>query len=406
MIGVHVKFLVVGILAAILSFGGALGVDKTTVYKTTNDANTIVIPDWKLNLVAGNSQDWWTRFGLTSIADGVKHAIWGDGLPVITGSPAQDGQNCPIIKLPDSVTIAAKRNGWTALHGEWSTANGVKLASWTQNYLAMGFSRDVKKIGIHYRMTSTGEVAFRTKYFTDKELVSLFKWKASSQEEGHSIAILDCIGTLMYVVKETTKIPRMVQLFARDGTLIAKSFVGEPVLRLQFADPINNYLIGSAEAPGINASIPSKKIPKEKEFGGVIPFGLFFQTGGYTNSSALMEPEYRWVITAGVQALAIYNAEAPEINWTIITAVEMILIALISASVIVVVGLLYSIFRMVYPFGEMIDRNGRIVDNPFLLVPERPPKKDAFTDASESRRYAEKLGLHGRAPMYGYGAEK
>lgn len=378
------------VVALSITCCGALGVGLET--RKTSDAeavNSSVIPAWKLDLVAGDGHDWWTRFGFQRFATNIQSAIWGDGLPQITGSPAQDLQRCPVLKLPDDAILAAKRRSWLALYGEWSTANGVTLATWEQNYLGMGFSRDIKRIGVYIRSAATGQVAIRTRYFTDEEMLRLYDWKMTSNqswdESLYNLAIFDCVGTLMYVVKGQLPqikgedlIPNQIKLYSRDATLLAKSDVQGAVLRYQFVDPNSNYLIATAEAPGINASIKSADIPSAVEVGDVLPFGFHFESGGYTNSSAFMDPGYRWVLAAAVQALAIYKAQAVEMPWTIITVVEATLITAAVLAALLVVGLLYGTFRCVYPVGYLgtKDYYGRFAENPFLAVPPCPPARE------------------------------
>jgi len=381
-------------------------------------SDSMVIPEWKLDLASGKGDDWWTRFGLRSVGDTIKSAIWSDGLPVITGSPAQNRQRCPVIKLPDDVVLAANRRGWTTLSGSWTTGSGIGVATWEQNYLSMGFSRDIKKVAVHFRSASTGQMAARTRYFTDKEMMMLYDWKempakatskaaanstrssSKGKTEQFNLAIMDCAGTLMYVVKEKN---HTIQVYSRDATLVAESAVEAPVLRYKFADPSSKYLIATAEAPGLNASIKVKDIPRDVEIGEVLPFGMRFQKGGYVNSSALMETEYRWILATAVQALAIYKAQAVGLPWEIITVVETFFIVCFAVMILTVLGMLYSIYRCVYPSAYYLSKDyyGRIADNPFLLVPPRPPQRHSMADAANSRQYAQERGLPGSVPSYG-----
>jgi len=402
------------LVAGALSHGSALGVQKHS-----EAASSYVIPEWKIDLVSGNGDDWWSKYGVQAIAESIKGAIWGASLPEVTGTPAQDAQRCPILKLPDNLVLAAKRRSWTGLYGEWNTASGINLATWEQSYLGIGFSRDIKRIGVYIRTASTRQVAVRTRYFTDTEMLRLFDWKEATKsaiitsnasnatssptnssatafqakEEPFNLAIFDCAGTLMYVVKELDEVPRYVKLYGRDGTVVAQTSIGEPILRYQFTDPSSGYLLATAEAPGINASVRSADIPLDVQVGEVKPFGMHFEMGGYTNSSALMEIEYRYVLASAVQALAIYEGAA-ELSWGIITAVETFLVICIAAAFLLLVGLLYGTFRCVYPYGlHSKDVYGRIADNPFLAVPARPPHRDELAEALKSR-------------SFGYGADK
>lgn len=363
---------------------------------------TLVIPAWKLDLVADDGKGWWEKFGNfgAEVTDSIASAIWGVNQPQVTASQAQDTQRCPVIKLPASFSAAAKRRSWTSLYGEWTTPTGINLAAWEQNYLAMGFSRDVAKMGVSVRAASTGQVSLRTRLFTDVEMMALYDWKepkaAASKETTANLAIFDCVGTLMYIVKEQPGFPQHINVYSRDGLLVSKSTVGTPVLRYQFTDPTGAYLIATAEAPGINATIKSADIPRDVEIGGVLPIGFFFEQGGFKNSSALMETEYRWVLTAAVQALSIYKAQADDMPWTVITVVETTIITLLVLSILAVVGVAFGIYRCVHPGGYAASKAHH--DNPFLAVPPRPPPR-AIADAAKTR-------LYGQDKALSYGANK
>jgi len=360
-----------------------------------------VIPDEKLDLIAEDGKDWWTRFG-NYVSTSVSFALWGVNQPAITSSPAQNRQRCPVLKLPENFNAAAKQSYWTSLYGEWNTPNNVNLATWEQSYLGMGFSRNIANMGVHIRAASTGQVAIRTRLFTDEEMSTLFDWKvraaaatkganastaAAGKETDSNLALFDCVGALMYVVKQTSIFPKMINLYSRDGSLVAKSTVGRPILRYQFVDAKKGYLIATAEAPGINASIKSDDIPAEVAVGGVLPFGFHFEQGGFANSSGLMDTEYRWVLAATTQALAIYNAQEAETPWNIITTVETIIITLMVLSVLAVGVVLFCTYRCVYPGGYSAASKS---DNLFMATPMCPPPRNTVDAAKAygSMQYA------------------
>jgi hypothetical protein len=401
--------------------------------KEKQAAGEIEIPQWKLDLVTGTGDDWWITHVASKIKS-IQNALWGTDLPDVTASPAQDHQTCPVLKLPASFYGAAKYSSWRRLYGEWSTGNDVTVATFEQNYLMMGFSRDVKQVSVLIRTAATGQVAIRTRPYTDEQMMLLFNWKATGIKSaangtsstlpvngtngtalatangtalpaaptvqdytGWNLAIFDCVGTLMYVVKEKSAFPAEIQLYSRDGTLVSSSHVGHPVLRYQFVDPSSGYLISTAEAPGINASISRTDIPKDVQVGDVLPFGFKFEEGGYTNSSALMENEYRWVLATAVQSLAIYNAEGEASYWTVVTVVEAFLIACIVLSVLLVGGLFFCVYRLVFPGGhyENMHYYGRLAENPFLA------HKDASLLKPRASRQMQELGWHSGANGYG-----
>merc|ERR1719453_2137909 len=120
-------------------------------------------------------------------------------------------------------------DGLLSLDGAWQTPEAVTVALWDQNYLGMGMGKDIKRVSVNIRAPSTGRVAARTKYFTNTEMVTLFNWKEPitgsglestitnktalredslfDTEEIWNLAIFDCEGTLMYVVKHQTEFP-------------------------------------------------------------------------------------------------------------------------------------------------------------------------------------------------------
>jgi hypothetical protein len=379
------------LLLALLATGALSGGEAlrpADAQKAAGTAAEIEIPKWRVDLVTGNGDDWW----ITSKLKNMKTALWGDGLPDVTASPAQDRQRCPALKLPTSFYGAARYSSWRRLYGEWNTGNDVTVATFEQNYLNIGFSRDVKTVQVTIYTAATGQVAARTRPFSDEQLLTSFNWKSPVLNNSYAVAngtnvtngtwanndtyadwnlaIFDCVGTLMYVVKQKNlhPLPNEILLYSRDGKLISSSQTGHPVLRYQFVDPSSGYLIATAEAPGINASITRKDIPVNDELGNVLPFGFKFEEGGYANSSALMENEYRWVLATAVQALAIYKAEERLSSWTLIAVVEAFLIACIVVSVLMVGGLFFCIYSLVFPGGrhDFSHCHGRLGENKFL----------------------------------------
>lgn len=385
----------------------ALGVQDAK--KVSEASEAIEIPQWRLDLATGRPDDWWTR----NVASPVSSLIWGTDQPEVTASPAQDHQRCPIVKLPNSFVTSASYASHFSIAGTWSYTNSVKLASWEQNFLSMGFSRDLHKVTTVIRTASTNQVAIRTRPFTNREMETLFNWKAANayfdmnktmpMEQASlqvfrdfNIAIFDCVGTLMYVVRENTQSPREVQVFSRDGSLIAKSHVGDPVLKYQFIDPQSGYLIATAEAPGINASIPLKDIPASVAEGGVVPVAFHFERGGYTNSSPLMDIEYHWVLATAVQALSIYRADAGDASWQLTTVVEGFLILCLLAVVLVFGGSLFCIYRCVFPHGhdDEFIYGRHAAENPFLA-----DNKDILDD--DKFRWVPRNRDHGQLTYYG-----
>lgn len=371
------------------------------------------IPGWKLDLVAGKEESWWDRYGMKTI-HAFTSSMWGENMPAITGSPGQDKQKCPILKLPDRIMMAAKHTSWLSLNGAWQTPEAVTVAMWDQNYIGMGFARDIKSVSVNIRAPSSGHLAARTRYFTNKEMKRLFDWKEPSNssgdrhffakfvenatalkdntfedtEEEWNIAIFDCEGTLLYVVK--FELPRYLKIYSRDGRLLTEALVGDPVLKYSFIDPKSGYLIADAETPGVGANMKPEQIPESYKVHHVLPFGFVFQHGGYANSSMFLEPEYRWVIAAAIQALTIFDAPqdtAVDLPWFSLTFVETFHIIFITFAFASLVAVVVTTYRCVYPQADaqLKDLYGRLSENPFLAANNCPPHKMEHADAAKER---------------------
>merc|ERR1712232_1553659 len=93
-------------------------------------------------------------------------------------------------------------------------------------------------------------------------------------------------------------------------------------------------------------------IPKDVEFGGVVPFGVQFAPEGYTGASQLLEDEFRWVIPVAVQAHWIFLAMRDNHDWGAVSMSWIMCILSYFLALLVFVGALFLIFRCVYPHHE------------------------------------------------------
>jgi hypothetical protein len=375
---------------------------------------SVKIPPWKLKLVSGNDDTWWSKYGFASISDAVNSALWGHSYPSITGSPAQNAQTCPNLKLPDKIVMSAKHMSWDSLYGEWETTNSVKVASFTQNYLGLGFTKDIKKISVAIRDPSTNDVAARTQFMNKDEIRKLYDWKEPIKGSGFehtvknetaikdntfediehdwNLAIFDCRGTLMYVVKQEHEFPKYLKIYSRNGELLAESPVGYPILKYTWTDPKTNYRIAVAEAPGVGANITSDLIPEAYRTHHVLPVEMEFErSAGHPNISALVEPEYRWVLAAALQALTIYKApQSPsdDVPWSTLTIIETFWAAVYVGLVVAFFGSFVLIYFCVYPDSRQQERDhyGKIAENPYFVTPPCPDHRDDARMAAQSRR--------------------
>jgi hypothetical protein len=314
-------------------------------------------------------------------------SLWGHGLPDVASSPAQDGQQCPVLKLPNQIVMAGHRRSWLSLQGQWYTPNHVQVATFDQGFFGsfMWYSKPIQ-MNLNIRLESSGQIAIRSKTYTDSGMRQLYKWSAKGTLTGNTsksgtpanssamnIVLLDCVGNLMYVVRKTDIYNLTV--YSRDGDPLTSAWVEQPVLRLQFADLRNkHYLIAKAEAPGIGANISETEIPKKADYP-ILPFEIKFAEGGFGNSSLLMEPQNRWVVAAAVQAYAIYEGEKDFLPWEAITLAWLIFAVSLLVVVVVLFLTCFTIFRAVYPHDDDLIKQhyGKISENPWFLVPNRPP---------------------------------
>lgn len=107
---------------------------------------------------------------------------------------------------------------------------------------------------------------------------------------------------------------RVVDIYDRDGKLLAHSVEKLDTLRHQFVDP-SGYLLATVESPGIGTDVPPERMPRDAGRGNVLPFHIRFERPGYALASRLLDPEFRWVLAQAAQTRAIleaaeYTAEA------------------------------------------------------------------------------------------------
>jgi hypothetical protein len=373
------------------------------------------IPDWKLGLLSHQqgtmSGTWWESLGLSGLFEA----------PSIASSPAQSQGRCPILKLPSEMVMASSSSSWLGLKGHWYTSSSVEIANFDQSFFSFTpwhFNMSLKTV--NFRAASTWRTAVRTKVYTDKEMLYHFDWKPSGVSPGQvnassstnssiaaiqtedpiNIAMLDCVGNLMYVARSTNSLDLII--YSREGFIIASAIIEAPVLRMQWVYPPNNYLIATVEAPGIDAKIQLNDIPKDVEFGGVVPFGVQYAPSPYKGSSQLMEDEFRWVIPVAVQAHWIFLADRTNQDWGIVSASWFLCTLTYLLALLIFVGALFFIYRCVYPHYDDLVTNhyGKISENHHLAIPECPPHRDAMKQA----QYGQQFSQYGSKSMTPYGS--
>mmetsp|Transcript_22921 Transcript_22921/g.41615 ORF Transcript_22921/g.41615 Transcript_22921/m.41615 type:complete len:465 (-) Transcript_22921:42-1436(-) len=374
-----------------------------------------VIPEWRLKQTDG----------LPVFNPKPLIYTYKEPLPPVASTPAQDTQRCPLLKIPDNISLAARSKTWYRLNGDIDTKDGMTIATWSQNLLTY----DWRKVDIYN--SADGSRSVRARILTDQEMVLAFGWKAPKPaanatkvpllpanypdlKSTSNIALLDCDGRLTYVVTQDVKFPYKLTVYNAEKKLLASTIVDTTIMRYQFVDPESGYLIATAEAPDIGFLISRRKLPQDAALGYVPPFGIKFEKGGYTNSSRLMEIDYRWVILAAVEVSAINLAEQiwyPKTAQTVLDLLWGVFFFLIAVGICY---MLYYIYATVFPpVAVVAERNlvykGRAKDvtevsaNPFLAVPSVSSLRPKLTSAPafsspgyvDYRTMYEPTGLHG-----------
>lgn len=266
---------------------------------------------------------------------------------------AEDQQRCPMIKLtsslflsPQYVTFGGQTGGWRA------TPSGITIGSWSQTFLSQRWN-DV------YFNDLDGRFAVKAEETTDLELMKRHGWRiagvppsyanftnfvksweaaqymttfhtevdpenpssvrivqptplAESHANKTTIALTDCEGELLFVVKMQPTNAHFIggfDIFDRSGLLVARSLAETRVARHLLVDG-RGYLLATAEAPKINASILFENLPKDPAKGGILAYEVRFEQGGYKDASRLLDANFRWVLVAALQMRALSDGRA------------------------------------------------------------------------------------------------
>ncbi|CAK0887504.1 unnamed protein product [Prorocentrum cordatum] len=302
---------------------------------------------------------------------------------------AQDRGACPLVKLPAKLHMMATESTWAGQGGTWQSNTGVVHSSFRLSFISTTWDTA-------YNRNLDEQAAFRGEVTSDEELEYSYEWKlrkgpmdypaiaklendwwSAVYKGAHSVlkspeekygkagddqastwrttALVDCEGHLLYVVKllqqEAEKLlPGGIDVYDRGGTLVAHAMVDYSIARYQFVD-VNGNLIATAEAPGVGLAIPLKDLEPDPYKGLILPYGVEFQKGGYTDASRLLDTDYRWVIAAAVQARALDDAHRSFQPWApwLLVAAGVLFGALLLVLICFACGAMY---RLVYPRGH------------------------------------------------------
>jgi len=290
-------------------------------------------------------------------------------VPIVSSSEGQDQQRCPLLSLPADVIVTPEMASWLRVTGDWRTPNDIVLATWEQNLFTTRFRR------LYVKNAVEGHLAVQTRTLADRDLKLLYGFDEPAVP-GASTALIDCDKRLLFVVRELTDPPQALNIYGRDGSLLATTITAyHDIPRYQFVDPTHGFLLAIAESPGIWANVSRSNIPVDAARGYIMPYQIHFYPGGYANYSRLMDIDYRWVIAAAVQVQAVNAAQKGFRPWLSLTVLQLLIAASICVGLALTGLVIFTFYRCVYPHHETLEerKHGRALDNPFLLTPRMPP---------------------------------
>jgi len=274
------------------------------------------------------------------------------GLPGFTSTKGQDEGRCPLLKLPLELNLITKNSGWLRQTGSWTGLADVTFATWKQEFLSRNWRT------MYVKSTMDGHTSFQATVSNDEELKFLYDWEAPNGGNSSvtDVPLLDCDRRLAFVVRIEDRWDAPVSILSSDGRLLAITYADPLTEKLQFADPVTNYRIATAEAPGIGANLSRELLVRDPSKGGILPYGVSFAKPGYANASRFLEEEYRWVIVAAVQVKALVDTErnlADPLAARVVPPIELVLFI----SSLVVAGVVVFFLFVVYQMTTIDDVN-------------------------------------------------
>lgn len=296
---------------------------------------------------------------------------------------AQDEKRCPLVQLSSDLSLNSGYIQWSGQEGTWKTPSDIILGSWRQNYWTAEYG--VVRISnldgqLAAKASLTDASALRAAYnWTVRQNVSRFPplreldeqydlaASAGRREEELAAAriapppnatrttykVVDCDGRLLYVVQlqaETLR-PPAIDLFDQSGVLVAHSLSEHESAKLIFVDT-HGYLLATAEAPALNASLQLSDIPRDAANGGILPYQIRFEPGGYANASRLLDVHHRWALAAALQVHAIYDAQGMGTAPPLLTAISVAEWSLSALVLCFIVYLVLYFYRAAFPPAE------------------------------------------------------
>lgn len=258
--------------------------------------------------------------------------VWNAPIPTpsIQTTWAQDSLRCPLIKLPQNVSLISNGSWAGGLSGVWrSSDNSMTFASWQQNHLTL--NRNGRKLYVYdldrrlslvSRPTTVGELETDSGFRVLEPPESLpalssiiADWADARGEvrvvaptQPGSFAVQDCVGRLLFVVSliDLVARPGEVAVYDSSGGLAAYGIPDPLIGSYQFVDS-QGYQLALAQLPSFgNRASMIESLPS----GSILPYDISFRPGGYSNSSRLLESSFRWVLAAALQLRAVQDAKA------------------------------------------------------------------------------------------------
>lgn len=312
---------------------------------------------------------------------------------------SQAEQICASSKMPQNIFFSAGSTEYGAFGGRWMTRDGAELAQWTEDPLAwqLGTLR-LNVAGI--RLASVVPVEPLEKEINER-------WKAKKDKLGGSkrlrgagdvlamkkkllsedkVVIRDCDDQPLYTLWVSTRFPKTLEIYNREGTLLAKGEEVDPALHGKpskkqgywiFTDPQGKELANAA-TPQLGDWEPFKPAIE----GTPVPWEVLFTTQAQdTNLTSfprvLAAANERWVIAAALQWRTCQDMQRsrPSVIDAFPPPLVMICTIVFVLGMCFMFRLLFScIFDLVYPpkrdenrspylFEWMMDIYGELIPN-------------------------------------------
>lgn len=308
---------------------------------------------------------------------------------------SQAEQICASSKMPQNIFFSAGATESGAFGGRWITRDGAELMQWNEDPLAWqpGTLRlnvagtrlasvvpvEADEKDIKERLKAKGKNDGGLKFRGPQDDIAAKKRFLSEDK----IVIRDCDDQLLYTLWATQRFPRTVEIYNREGTLLAKGSEHDPALEGRptrqrywlFNDPKGKELAKAAtpQLDEIRRGPPSRA--------NVVPWEMMFDSADQSPTSVprvMAAPNERWVVAAALQWRTFQDMDKPRQS-SILSAfpppLVMICMILFSIGFCFMTRLVFScIFDLVYPpkrdenrnlylFDWMMEVYGELVEN-------------------------------------------